>query len=227
APGSTVLLKPPGWEVDSTQGSVVEGASPLSSFLGARAPASAVVRSAAHGFGFVHRLDTPSSGLVIQATSYEGFFDLCIQRELGRLQRDYVALCHGHVTCDLDISEPILKVRGGRSQVSPRGHPASTRLKVLAHLDREGSPLSLLGLTISTGRTHQIRCHLSHVGHPVVGDGMYGPRTDPGWCARHFLHRYRLGFRDLAGAARSAAHALPADLRAVLAGLRALRGGRE
>jgi len=197
----------------------------LSSLLAERAHSPDVVCSPEHGHGFLHRLDAPSSGLVLQATCYEGLQHLRIQRELGQVQRDYVALCHGWISKDCEVTARIRKYRGGASRPSLQGRPAQTRLKVLAHLRHFNTPLSLVVITILTGRTHQIRCHLCHIGHPIVADALYGTGRDVAWCGRHFLHRHRLAFHDLDGVVHAAAEPLPLDLCTVLRKLVVVRGG--
>jgi len=224
-PGAVVLFKPVNWEVDSDTG-VSPGAQRLSSFLAASALPSSVVSCLEHAHGFVSRLDTPSSGLVLQSTCYEGFYDLCIQRELGMLQRDYIILCHGCVPGDRSITARIQKVPGGTSRPSLQGRPAHTRIKVLAHAERVSAELSLVLATIITGRTHQIRCHMWHIGHPVVCDWRYGTKDDAAWCGRNFLHRHRLVFSDLDGTLRSMSEPLPPDLRRVLRALTAVPRGQ-
>ncbi|CAE8610195.1 unnamed protein product, partial [Polarella glacialis] len=90
---------------------------------------------------------------------------------------------------------------------------------------------SLLSIVIRTGRTHQIRVHMKHIGHPTVTDGKY---TDPAvfssdrsWCPRNFLHRHRLCFQDTEGLLREAVAPLPEDLRCVFAALRPVPGVPE
>merc|ERR1719382_1907999 len=105
-----------------------------------------------------------------------------------------------------------------------------TRLKVVAHLERRISETdadalhhySLVVLQILTGRTHQIRTHMQHIGHPVVCDALYTDNAtfveDWRWCGRNFLHRYRLAFRESGGHATNyeAMQPLPKDLVGVL-----------
>eukprot|EP00927_Polykrikos_kofoidii_P026788 TRINITY_DN23796_c0_g2_i1.p1 TRINITY_DN23796_c0_g2~~TRINITY_DN23796_c0_g2_i1.p1 ORF type:complete len:314 (-),score=29.51 TRINITY_DN23796_c0_g2_i1:347-1228(-) len=222
--GVAVLMKPPDWEVNSGSTTSRDRVKQLSSFLAASASYRSVLRSPQHDHGFINRLDTPSSGLVLQATCYEGFYHMRIQRELGLLQRDYVVLCHGWMLRSRAVTARILRREGGSSQASSRGRPACTLLKVLAHLQHGNIPLSLLAVTILSGRTHQIRCHLKYIGHPVVSDARYGYPQDAEWCEHHFLHRYRVSFVDLDGHQRTADMPLPLRLRRVLSGLQVTRG---
>merc|ERR1719198_621280 len=100
------------------------------------------------------------------------------------------------------------------------GKPAQTYIRVVAHVRRGPFKLSLIVCRIRTGRRHQIRTHLLHVGHPTVADGKYTRAqvfaSDVEWCPRNFLHRQRLVFHDAAGREREATETLPDDLRKAL-----------
>jgi 23S rRNA pseudouridine1911/1915/1917 synthase len=126
--------------------------------------------------GIVHRLDKDTTGLLVTAK------DEFTLRELGKqfsertIERKYLTLVWGHFT------EPSGAIEGnlGRSRrdrklftVTAEGRPALTRYKVLHKYELH----SLLEITLGTGRTHQIRVHLSHAGHPVFGDPTYGGRN--------------------------------------------------
>ncbi|CAK0789521.1 unnamed protein product, partial [Prorocentrum cordatum] len=248
-PGVAVVHKPPNWEVDASSASQGRPAShraatrsavalKLSAFLQstfsiAEAP---VVHSGHLEFGLLHRLDAPSSGLVLVALSYEALLLLRWQRDTIAIERDYAILCHGHVPPELaSIQAPLIK-RGGTSEVHESGQVAHTRVKVLGHYfappaangscDATVRPprrVSLVVVRLVTGRQHQIRAHFRYVGHPVVCDGRYAQDVfdeDQAWCPRNFIHRWRLGFRDVGGRAREAHDPLPEDLREALAGLR-------
>merc|ERR1719311_1919764 len=107
--------------------------------------------------------------------------------------------------------------------ITEMGKPAQTFIRVLAHAKRGSWRFSLIVCRIRTGRRHQIRTHLLHVGHPTVADGKYTRAqvfaSDLEWCPRNFLHRQRLVFRDAKGLEREVTEALPDDLRAALAAL--------
>jgi 23S rRNA pseudouridine1911/1915/1917 synthase len=123
--------------------------------------------------GIVHRLDRDTSGLMIVAKT-----DLA-HRRLGaaiaarRVRRSYAALAWGHLGASpLRIDAPIARHQQDRKRmvVSPTGRRACTDASVAARFD----VVDLLRLELHTGRTHQIRVHLGHVGHPIVGDPVYG-----------------------------------------------------
>ena len=174
APGVVVIVKPQDWEVD-TVCTDTEDADPSSPSGPSDRKLSNYIDGLKLGFkaGFIGRLDTPSSGLLLHATSFEGLFMLQAQRELGLLERDYLVLCHAWLPAELfEISAKLRRV-GREAEVSPYGRPACTQVKLLAHLTMDSGPVSLLAVRIVSGRMHQIRCHLAHVGHPVVGDRRY------------------------------------------------------
>ena len=211
-PGVVVVFKPHDWEVDTVgDGGHEKALSSFSHMLG-------IGLGDVHGF--ISRLDTPSSGLILQATSFEGLYMLQAQRELGDLERDYVVLCWGWVPRDGEISFRLRKV-GRTSVVSDHGRPALTRIKVLAHLSYLEQRVSFLAVRIESGRMHQIRSHLSHMGFPVFGDARYNKQRsqDVGWPGGHFLHRYRLTFTDLVGQRHVVTEPLPQRLRSFLAEL--------
>eukprot|EP00439_Symbiodinium_sp_Y106_P022970 s1388_g2.t2 len=223
--GFVVLHKPVHWEVDSADG--VGSASrpiPLSGYMQIQFPNRPLLSDASAGGGFLGRLDAQSSGLVISALTYEAHLLLQFRQDTHSVAREYVALCHGLVPEDLqEIRLPIRVRAGASSEVHASGVAAVTRLRVLARLSRSCSSstedYSLVVLSILTGRKHQIRCHLSHVGHPVVCDGRYAPQalqSDLQWCPRLFLHRFRLEFPGLDDCTIEASHGLPSDLQNVL-----------
>ncbi|CAE8666176.1 unnamed protein product, partial [Polarella glacialis] len=201
-----VVHKPPGWQVDDGQDDP-EGSSErdrLSSFLRSVLPLTGcpILGDTDFARGFVHRLDVPSSGLILVAKTYAAYYDLRQQQAQEQLVRDYVVLCHGWVCPERrEIRARVHSHGKGRdiaSSIAPGGRPAITWLKVLARVVLGGEALSLLVIRIATGRKHQIRLHSAHVGHPTVCDGKYTARhthlADLTWCPRNFLHRYRLAF---------------------------------
>jgi 23S rRNA pseudouridine1911/1915/1917 synthase len=134
-----------------------------------------------HGEGrFVNRLDRETSGVVLVAQH------AAAARELGRLiaseagmRKEYLAIVHGHVADGpATIDAPL--GRDERSEVAIKdcvradGAPARTRIVVRDRFTRAGEAFSLLDVSPETGRKHQIRIHLAHAGHPIVGDKIYG-----------------------------------------------------
>ena len=173
--------------------------------------------------GIVHRLDKDTSGLIVVAKNERAHSHLSDQFKRREVNKVYLALVVGHPSPpEADIDAPI----GRHPQVRQRmaivstGRPAITRYRVVTSYKRA----SLVEVRPRTGRTHQIRVHLSSVGHPVVGDAVYG-RTVPG-LSRQFLHAHRLAFVHPSSqeVVRFTAE-LPDDLRSYVDGLLPLRRG--
>ena len=126
--------------------------------------------------GIVHRLDKETTGVLVVAKSAEAHRKLAADLKARRISRVYVALVHGNVPRDQGtIDAPIGRhpVHRKKMAVVPgRGRPAVTHFRVLERF----RSYTLLELRLETGRTHQIRVHLAHIGHPVVGDPVYGPK---------------------------------------------------
>jgi 23S rRNA pseudouridine1911/1915/1917 synthase len=161
--------------------------------------------------GIVHRLDKDTSGVLIVAKTGQG------ERQIARQIRDrtvikrYLALVEGHPSpAHGRIDAPIARDPRHRQRMAvvAGGRDALTEYRT----QRTIGPFSLLELNLITGRTHQIRVHLAAIGHPVVGDPVYGrPRKDGP--PRQFLHAWRIGFRRPRDGAWIEAEApLPADL---------------
>ncbi|MFA4821852.1 RluA family pseudouridine synthase [Helicobacter pylori] len=155
-----------------------------------------------------HRLDYETSGLVLAGKTLQSVKDLKALFMQKKVKKTYLALAHGLVEKSMKIDKPILTPQNIqkdlhiRSQISPLGKPSITLVEPLSYnpfLD-----ISLLKITPLTGRTHQIRLHLSSVGHRIVGEGLYGVADEE---AREYLqlkrenhapllmlHAFRLGF---------------------------------
>ena len=170
----------------------------LASGLIARFPD--LVAAAEHGAGdpsrpgIVHRLDKDTSGLLVVARSPAAYASLVRQIASRSMGREYRALVLGMFEND----EGTIEAPIGRSTRFPTkmtvhagGRPARTRYLVAKRYD-EPAPLTLLEVKLETGRTHQIRVHLSAIGHPIVGDSRYGGRTKQLVLHRPFLHAERL-----------------------------------
>ncbi|CAE8614196.1 unnamed protein product [Polarella glacialis] len=212
-PDRLVVFKPPGWEVYD-QNTELQLSSFLQATLGKR---FAILHDEEHQCGFLHRLDLPSSGLILAAKTYEAYYDLKVQLNAGEIARDYVILCHGWMRpCVKDIKAKVYWRGPSPTSAGDQGKPSLTRLKVVAHARHGATALSLVAVRIATGRRHQIRSHFAHVGHPTVCDGKYTAeatcQADQDICARNFLHRYRLAFKDLAGKSHEVMMPVPADL---------------
>ncbi|HKG95579.1 MAG TPA: RluA family pseudouridine synthase [Gemmatimonadaceae bacterium] len=167
--------------------------------------------------GIVHRLDKDTSGLLLVAKSDRAHRVLGAAIAGRHVSRRYAALCWGHLDAErIDVDKPLGRDPRDRKRMAvvANGRAAKTTFRRLARFD----PADLLQAQLHTGRTHQIRVHLQAIGHPVVGDDVYGggggrrltglpPR-------RHFLHAAWLVFRHpVTGAQMDLRSPLPEDLR--------------
>jgi 23S rRNA pseudouridine1911/1915/1917 synthase len=166
--------------------------------------------------GIVHRLDRDTSGLLVVAKSEEVHRALKAALSARRLTREYLALVDGHPSSRTGtIDAPIGRDRRDRLKVSldtvvPRA--ARTHFEVVGLLPSS----ALLGVTLETGRTHQIRVHMAAIGHPVSGDTVYGVAGRWG-LDRQFLHAHHLAFEHpVTGEAIEARSPLPQDLEEAL-----------
>ncbi|MDR1064010.1 MAG: 23S rRNA pseudouridine(1911/1915/1917) synthase RluD [Azoarcus sp.] len=155
------------------------------------APALAVIPRA----GIVHRLDKDTSGLLAVAKTLAAQTHLIRQLQARTVERRYLALVHGALERGGEIDAPIARhpVQRTKMAVAVGGRAALTRYKVRERL----GAATLLECRLATGRTHQIRVHMAHLGHPLVGDPVYGPKraSDPRLADFHrqALHAFRLG----------------------------------
>jgi 23S rRNA pseudouridine1911/1915/1917 synthase len=176
--------------------------------------------------GIVHRLDRDTSGLMVVARNREAQAALQRQFKDRSVEKAYLALVYGRLDPPRGkIEAPIGRDLRSRQRMSvvPEGRPAVTRYQTRQFLfNPHGArePYTLAEACPATGRTHQIRVHLAHIGHPVVGDRLYGGGRRRGQgiaCPRQFLHAYRLGFcRPSDGQRMTFESVLPADLEQVL-----------
>ena len=161
-------------------------------------------------WGIVHRLDRDTSGLLVVALSTFAYQALSSALRRREVKRRYFALVHGVMTTVRGAIEAPLGAdprRRGKRAVLAGGQYALTRYRVIRHWNDPG--LSLLGVTLETGRTHQIRVHLSSIGHPVVGDRFYSGRADPLGAGRMWLHACRLTFAHPADFSNEMEHHSP------------------
>ncbi len=175
-----------------------------------------------HRPGIVHRLDIGTTGLLVVARTeraYHFLVSALSSRDVGRVYR---AVVWGH----LDNPVGVIDAPIGRDHRDPMrmsvvvdGKSARTRYRVL-HAYRTPADVSVLECRLETGRTHQIRVHLSAIGHPVVGDGQYGGIRVAVPCPRPFLHAAGLELvHPSTGEMLSFESVLPTDLAAVEASL--------
>jgi 23S rRNA pseudouridine1911/1915/1917 synthase len=188
-----------------------------------RDPALAMVPRA----GVVHRLDKNTSGLLVVARTLSAHKRLVIALKERQVGREYLAIVNGILSAGGRVDAPVgrHRVQRTRMAVSGSGRPAATRYRV----ERRFRAHSLVRLTLESGRTHQIRVHMAHIDHPLVGDPTYGGRLriPPAAGARlgdalrafkrQALHATRLQLRHpQSDREMSWESRLPADMRALL-----------
>lgn len=150
--------------------------------------------------GIVHRLDKDTSGILVVARHDKAQTDLVRQLQARTVHREYGALVHQHVKASGMVDLPVgrdrrVPVRMSTNQaIAPkdaRTHVEVCRWGVLP----DHQPVTELICRLETGRTHQIRVHMSGIGHPLLGDVLYGGKLFEG-CGRQMLHARTLGFTD-------------------------------
>jgi 23S rRNA pseudouridine1911/1915/1917 synthase len=186
--------------------------------------------------GIVHRLDKQTSGLIIVARNDAAHARLAGMFAQRKMRKTYIALVHGHLKQDRGtIDAPIARDLLRRTRMTTRrsgGRAAVSHYTVMRRISSRFGQYSLVSVRIETGRTHQIRVHLASLGHPVVGDTLYGAparltvmpsrqRTDPEpdclTLARNFLHAAELEFaHPRTGETVHLESSLPSELETLL-----------
>jgi len=170
--------------------------------------------------GIVHRLDKDTSGLLVVAKNDRAMASLVEQMARKAVLKEYVALVHGTPrVAEGVIDAPIARNPRDRKRMAvvAGGREARTHFRVLERFPG----YSLVEARLETGRTHQIRVHFASLGHPLVGDSVYGRGKESLGITRQFLHARRLAFAlPSTGATTTFESPLPADLQAVLEELR-------
>jgi 23S rRNA pseudouridine1911/1915/1917 synthase len=173
-------------------------------------------------WGLVHRLDKDTSGAILVARTDAAFEALTADLRRRRITRTYTALVEGVMgSATGTIEAPIGRdpLRPTRRAVAHAGKPARTHYEVVGNF--ETSDVSLLTVTLDTGRTHQIRVHMAAIDHPVVGDRAYGATRKDLESPRTFLHAARLELKHpVDGTSLVIESPLPGDLVEVLERLR-------
>lgn len=205
-----ILNKPAGLLVHPTE---ADEPNTLTSWLHAKYPEIEAVGEYQYRGGIIHRLDKDVSGIMVVAKNDQAFYHLKDQFKDRKVKKIYTALVYGRFDQEEgEINLPIGRNKEGQFVAHPRqgkekflakDKVAKTKYKVLESVKN----YSLLEIQILTGRTHQIRIHLSAIGHPILGDLIYKPKKkflqilrrkikviDPD---RIFLHSTKIGFNDL------------------------------
>ncbi|TGP42824.1 RluA family pseudouridine synthase [bacterium M00.F.Ca.ET.228.01.1.1] len=154
--------------------------------------------------GIVHRLDKETSGLMVVARTLEAQTDLVRQLQARTVKRRYLALVWGNMPEEGTIDAPIGRDPRERTRMAvvtgASGKPARTHFRRVDTAIWQRQPVTAIHCDLETGRTHQIRVHCAHIGHPLLGDPVYGRARGkrsvtplPGEFARQALHAWRLG----------------------------------
>ncbi|QQS39519.1 RluA family pseudouridine synthase [Candidatus Woesebacteria bacterium] len=217
-----IVDKPSGWIVNDAQ--TAKGQPVLQTWLDNNLKyelcGQTIYRS-----GIVHRLDKETSGLIIIAKTVAAFDNLQAQFKNRVVEKTYKALTHGKVNPAKGvINAPVgrLPWRRDRFGVLAGGREAFTSYETVSNYkDNKNNLYSLINTFPKTGRTHQIRIHLKHLGHPLVADEFYAgrktARNDRVWCPRLFLHACAISFKHpVTHENLNFASDLPADLQKVI-----------
>ncbi|MBR8142847.1 RluA family pseudouridine synthase [Burkholderia sp. AU19243] len=181
--------------------------------------------------GIVHRLDKETSGLMVVARTLAAQTDLVRQLQARTVKRRYFALVWGTMPDEGTIDAPIGRDPRERTRMAvvtgASGKPARTHFRTVDTCVWQRQPVSAIQCDLETGRTHQIRVHCSHAGHPLLGDPVYGRARGkrsvaplPNGFARQALHAWRLGLvHPVTGKTMQWRCPLPDDMNALVAAL--------
>jgi len=194
----------------------------VANFLLAHFPETASVGAGPLEPGIVHRLDTETSGVLLVARTAAAYAALRQQFAAHRVRKEYVVVVEGTVVAAGAIRTPLAHAAHNRRKMrvaapeAPGARPADTRYRPLA----DGNGRTLLAVRIRTGVMHQIRAHLASIGHPVVGDVLYGGSRGGAEAARHLLHAVSLRFEHPeTGALLTVVSPMPDELAAAVGGI--------
>jgi 23S rRNA pseudouridine1911/1915/1917 synthase len=177
--------------------------------------------------GVVHRLDRGTSGLVAVARTEQAYTAMVEKIRAREVERTYIALVVGSIPAEAGtIDAPMGRSRGNRKKMAVDMYAGRRAVSTFKVLERFGGEFTLVQVSLETGRTHQIRVHFSHIGHPVAGDAEYsrGKAARQLGLQRQFLHAHRLKFmHPVTGELMDFTSDLPDDLAEVRSDLRNTR----
>jgi 23S rRNA pseudouridine1911/1915/1917 synthase len=146
--------------------------------------------------GIVHRLDKATSGVMIIAKTQETFLQLKKLFQEHRMQKTYFALVYGVPKKEKGIIDAPIGIKTGTLKRSIHSSKMAKEAVTEYSVEKKSGEFSLLKVSPKTGRTHQIRVHLASIGHPIVGDMLYGKKVQPDGVHRLMLHAASLSFSD-------------------------------
>lgn len=186
-------------------------------------------------YGIVHRLDKETSGVLVVAKNDDTLKFFQKEFKESRVKKEYIALCSGNVSRDKKIIETLIG-RAPKDRRKQKAFPlyqsqisglrkAITKLEVL----KKFKNYTLIKAVPRTGRKHQIRCHLAHIGHPIAGDKIYGFRgqSAPDNLTRQFLHASAIEIEAPTGKWGKFFSELPPDLQSVIEKAKELKSNYE
>lgn len=170
--------------------------------------------------GIVHRLDKDTSGIILIVRNQEYFYYLKKLFQTHQIKKTYIALVDGEMKEKKGIIDKPISLKSGSVKRTvwegKMAKEAITEYKVLKHLSKNSHKFTLVEVNPKTGRTHQIRIHFSAIGHPIVGDNLYGVKKKTMEINRQFLHAYSLEFSSKDGQRVKIEADLSNDLEAIL-----------
>jgi len=213
-PSGLVVNRSPTWDGDTLEDYIIEHLGIPGDGIGGRA-------------GIVHRLDKDTSGALVVAKTEEAFENLSNQFRTRKVEKKYLGLSYGKVVPEKGlIDAPMGRNPKNRIKMAvvEGGRRAVTVYEVLNYYKKGKRFFSLLQLSPETGRTHQLRVHMTSLAHPLVGDRVYSGRKryeqDSSWCLRLFLHAVYLEFNHPVNGERVGYEApLPEMLQEIVDGL--------
>ncbi len=164
----------------------------------------------------VHRLDLGASGVVLFAKTAEAHRYLSMQFEKRLVRKTYDVVVQGQITAPGTIDQPLHAFGSGRMGIHLKGKASQTEYKVIQSL----KDATHVGVNPLTGRRHQIRVHLYSIGHPVMGDELYGKDRPVGGIPRLMLHARTLEFQTMDETPCTLTAPLPEDFQTILSSLR-------
>ncbi|OGM90211.1 hypothetical protein A3J77_00965 [Candidatus Wolfebacteria bacterium RBG_13_41_7] len=180
--------------------------------------------------GIVHRLDKDVSGIILVARNQKYFEYLKNLfspygrspegRQGSQIKKNYLALVYGEVKSKIGVIDKPISIKSGTIKRTvwqgKDEKEAVTEYEVIKYYQHKSATFSLLKVSPQTGRTHQIRIHLASIGHPIVGDSLYGKKTNPFGLKRIFLHAESLEFSPAEGKRIKLESELPEELKNLL-----------
>ncbi len=166
--------------------------------------------------GIVHRIDKETSGILLIAKTPDAFRELQKQFKERIIHKTYLAIAHGTIAPEVgEIRAPVGRLPWNRERfgIAPGGKESVTRYTVSKVFQKDGQPFSFVELHPETGRTHQIRVHMNYIGCPVIGDELYGGKTNASRAPRQMLHCFFMEFKDMNGKLVKIEAPLPEDFK--------------